>query len=136
MRWVSYTEPQGATSACWTETPSRDRWVPNVLSLLGDDVRTCAMQPKRPPTTNRGRRAHRCPTARTDLAPPSIRDSLCFLDHLRGCGEQWGYRRSCHRYGTPCLRSTSAIPRCGRPFDDVAISPGSSLFDFELEVAR
>lgn len=62
---------------------------------------------------------------------PSLRDFLCFLQHMRNC-----------RGGGPLDPIWSEIPAFYfsnpaaviGPFDPVGISPGSSRFDFELEV--
>lgn len=67
--------------------------------------------------------------------PPSVRDGLCFLDHLRGCyralgrddrlGEVW--------LQSPAFYFANADAIVG-PYDDVPISPGSAMFDLELEL--
>ncbi|MGK3209209.1 fumarylacetoacetate hydrolase family protein [Amycolatopsis sp. MEPSY49] len=67
--------------------------------------------------------------------PPSVRDGLCFLDHLRGCYRALGrdvelaevWSRS------PAFYFANADAIAG-PYDDVPISPGSTMFDLELEV--
>ncbi|MFJ5680647.1 fumarylacetoacetate hydrolase family protein [Streptomyces sp. NPDC093097] len=68
--------------------------------------------------------------------PPSVRDCLCFLDHMRaglkaigGTGElepTW--------YQIPAFYFANPTTVIG-PHDDVTISPGSAWFDFELEIA-
>lgn len=67
--------------------------------------------------------------------PPSIRDGLCFLEHLRGCyralgrppelPEAWSQAPAFY-FGNP-----AAVIG---PHDDVPIAPGCRWFDFELEV--
>lgn len=67
--------------------------------------------------------------------PPSVRDGLCFLDHLRGCYRALGrsdeladvWSRS------PAFYFANADAIVG-PYDDVPISPGSTMFDLELEL--
>ncbi|MTD59121.1 fumarylacetoacetate hydrolase family protein [Amycolatopsis pithecellobii] len=67
--------------------------------------------------------------------PPSVRDALCFLDHLRNCN------RALHRDPTlhpawfqrPAFYFANADAIVG-PYDDVPIAPGSGMFDLELEV--
>ncbi|GAA3193716.1 MULTISPECIES: fumarylacetoacetate hydrolase family protein [Streptomyces] len=68
--------------------------------------------------------------------PPSVRDCLCFLDHMRGglravgdtgeLGPTW--------YQIPAFYFANPASVIG-PHDDVTISPGSAWFDFELEIA-
>jgi len=137
MRWVSYTGTTGRHIGLLDgDTIRALDGVPNVLSLLGDDGENMR---------DAAEAAHRQPTevvALTDVqlhapisAPPSIRDSLCFLDHLRGCRRAMGVPPE-----LPPIWNTVPAFYFGNPagvvgpFDDVAISPGSSLFDFELEV--
>ena len=68
------------------------------------------------------------------LQPRSIRDCLGFLEHLRNCAAPAGLTID-HRYEQiPAFYFTNPAAVIG-PHDDVAISPGSAQFDFELEVA-
>jgi 2-keto-4-pentenoate hydratase/2-oxohepta-3-ene-1,7-dioic acid hydratase in catechol pathway len=138
MRWVSYSGKSGRRIGLLEEDTIRAvDGVPNLLALLGDDgqkLRDAAVT------------AHRHPeevVAVTDVllhapisSPPSIRDSLCFLDHLRGCRKAMGVPTELSPVWNtvPAFYFGNPAGVVG-PFDDVAISPGSSLFDFELEVA-
>lgn len=67
--------------------------------------------------------------------PPSVRDALCFLDHLRNSLRALGRSEELDPVWmkTPGFYFSSPSSIVG-PYDDVAISPGSSCFDFELEV--
>lgn len=67
--------------------------------------------------------------------PPSVRDGLCFLDHLRGCYRALGRDTTLHPAWsqTPAFYFTNADSIVG-PYDDVPIAPGSRLFDLELEL--
>jgi 2-keto-4-pentenoate hydratase/2-oxohepta-3-ene-1,7-dioic acid hydratase in catechol pathway len=68
--------------------------------------------------------------------PPSIRDCLCFLDHMRNCqlatgrspvlGDTW--------YRIPAFYFACPATVLG-PHDDAQMAPGSACQDFELEVA-
>ena len=62
--------------------------------------------------------------------PPSIRDFLAFEQHIRNArgdvDPDW--------YELPVFYFSNPAAVHG-PFDDVAVSPGSEMFDFELEVA-
>ena len=67
--------------------------------------------------------------------PPSVRDSLCFLDHLRGCYRAMGRDDELHPAWSqvPAFYFGNAGGVVG-PYDDVPIAPGSRMFDLELEV--
>ncbi|MBN9738186.1 MULTISPECIES: fumarylacetoacetate hydrolase family protein [unclassified Pseudonocardia] len=68
--------------------------------------------------------------------PVSIRDGLCFLDHLRGCYRALGRDESLHPAWSenPGFYFANADAIVG-PYDDVPVSPGSTMFDLELEIA-
>ncbi|MCR1786731.1 fumarylacetoacetate hydrolase family protein [Nocardioides carbamazepini] len=68
--------------------------------------------------------------------PPSVRDTVGFLDHVRGCRRAYGRET---RLGevwnqVPAFYFANPATLFGAR-DDVAIAPGSEWFDFELEVA-
>lgn len=67
--------------------------------------------------------------------PPSVRDGLCFLDHLRGCRRAMGTPGELPAVWAqaPAFYFASPAAIVG-PYDDVAISPGSTAFDLELEL--
>ncbi|SHG23874.1 fumarylacetoacetate hydrolase family protein [Streptoalloteichus hindustanus] len=67
--------------------------------------------------------------------PPSIRDCLCFLDHMRGCLKATGGTGTLEPtwYQIPAFYFGNPATVIG-PHDDVPISPGSAWFDFELEI--
>ncbi|MEQ3551207.1 fumarylacetoacetate hydrolase family protein [Pseudonocardia nematodicida] len=67
--------------------------------------------------------------------PASIRDGLCFLDHLRGCYRALGRPEELHPAWSeaPAFYFANADAIVG-PYEEVPISPGSSMFDLELEV--
>ncbi|TQR87526.1 fumarylacetoacetate hydrolase family protein [Mycobacterium hodleri] len=67
--------------------------------------------------------------------PPSVRDGLCFLDHLRGCYRALGRSSELHEAWSqvPAFYFSNAGSILG-PFDDVPVAPGSAMFDLELEV--
>jgi 2-keto-4-pentenoate hydratase/2-oxohepta-3-ene-1,7-dioic acid hydratase in catechol pathway len=64
-----------------------------------------------------------------------VRDALCFLDHLRGCYRALGRPPELPEVWsqTPAFYFGNPSAVVG-PHDDVAISPGCELFDFELEI--
>ncbi|GAA0252139.1 hypothetical protein GCM10010492_60770 [Saccharothrix mutabilis subsp. mutabilis] len=67
--------------------------------------------------------------------PPSIRDCLCFLDHMRNCQKAFGQPSTLDSawYRVPAFYFANPATVIG-PHDDVPISPGSAWFDFELEI--
>ena len=84
------------------------------------------------------------PTARLDQVtlmapiprPPSIRDSLCFLDHMRNCQAAMGGGRVLKDswYQIPAFYFACPSTVLG-PYDDAPMAPGSAWQDFELEIA-
>lgn len=67
--------------------------------------------------------------------PPSVRDSLGFLDHLRGCYKALGRPTDLPDawFQTPAFYFANVTSIVG-PHDDVPVPPGCAMFDFELEV--
>jgi 2-keto-4-pentenoate hydratase/2-oxohepta-3-ene-1,7-dioic acid hydratase in catechol pathway/glyoxylase-like metal-dependent hydrolase (beta-lactamase superfamily II) len=68
--------------------------------------------------------------------PPSIRDSVCFLDHMRNCQAALGAGRKVADswYRIPAFYFACPATVLG-PYDDVSMAPGSAWQDFELEIA-
>ena len=68
--------------------------------------------------------------------PPSIRDSLCFLDHMRNCQQAMGGGRVLNDtwYRIPAFYFACPATVLG-PYDDAPTAPGSAWQDFELEIA-
>jgi 2-keto-4-pentenoate hydratase/2-oxohepta-3-ene-1,7-dioic acid hydratase in catechol pathway len=68
--------------------------------------------------------------------PPSIRDSLCFLDHMRNCQAALGASRvlSDTWYRIPAFYFACPATVLG-PYEDVPMAPGCAWQDFELEIA-
>src|SRR6201991_845370 len=68
--------------------------------------------------------------------PPSIRDSLCFLDHMRNCQQALGGGRVLKDtwYRIPAFYFACPTTVLG-PYDDAPTAPGSAWQDFELEIA-
>ncbi len=68
--------------------------------------------------------------------PPSIRDSLGFLDHMRNCLAATGRSPVLDDawYRIPAFYFACPATVLG-PYDDVSMAPGSVCQDFELEIA-
>lgn len=138
MRWVSYRAEGGDERVGLLVGDAIHGLEPGqtLLGLLGDDGARLALS---------GERARAAPVEVVPLAeakllspiprPPSIRDGLGFLDHLRNIRKafssstelepEWSWVPAFY-FGNPA----SVIG----PHDDVPRSPGSKWFDFELEV--
>lgn len=137
MRWVTYEAGAGqrAGLVVGEEVAGLDAGV-SLLALL---------EGGRPRLEEAGRVARRRPTevkALTEVRllpplprPPSVRDSLCFLDHLRGCYRAMGRSDELHPAWSevPAFYFGNASAVVG-PYDDVPVAPGSQMFDLELEV--
>lgn len=137
MRWVTYDASEGPRAGLLDGDEVRGLPAAvTLLSLLGDDgerLADAAATARSGPAEVREIDAVRllAPIPR----PPSVRDGLCFLEHLRGCyralgrsdvlPEVWSHTPAFY-FGNP----TAVVG----PHDDVAIAPGSRLFDFELEI--
>src|ERR1700722_18049416 len=67
--------------------------------------------------------------------PPSIRDSLCFLDHMRNCQAVMGGSGELADtwYRIPAFYFACPATVLG-PYDDAPMAPGSAWQDFELEI--
>jgi 2-keto-4-pentenoate hydratase/2-oxohepta-3-ene-1,7-dioic acid hydratase in catechol pathway/glyoxylase-like metal-dependent hydrolase (beta-lactamase superfamily II) len=67
--------------------------------------------------------------------PPSIRDSLCFLDHMRNCQAAMGGGRELADtwYRIPAFYFACPATVLG-PYEEAPMAPGSAWQDFELEI--
>jgi 2-keto-4-pentenoate hydratase/2-oxohepta-3-ene-1,7-dioic acid hydratase in catechol pathway len=106
-----------------------------LLDLLGDDgerLATAAERATREP-------AEVLPVDSTPLLapiprPPSIRDFYAFEQHVRTARQRRGLEMDPDWYRLPVFYFSNPVAVVG-PDEDVAIPPGSSELDFELEVA-
>ncbi len=105
-----------------------------LIDLLGDDGDRLAAA---------GDTARRTPLEVVPLAearlrapvpvPPSVRDFMAFEEHVRNAGRRFGHDVEPVWYEQPVFYfSNPAAVRGAR--DEVEISPGSSAFDYELEI--
>ncbi|GAA4792533.1 hypothetical protein GCM10023200_30000 [Actinomycetospora chlora] len=137
MRWVTYDGGDGPRAGLLEDETVRG--LPagtTLLSLLGDDgerLAAAADTARRDPAEVRavGEVRLLAPIPR----PPSVRDGLSFLDHLRGCYRALGRAPELHPAWSqaPAFYFGNPAAVVG-PHDDVAIAPGSRMFDLELEV--
>lgn len=137
MRWVTYDAGAGLrTGVVDGETVRGLRPGVGLLTLLesGDDaLDEAADTARRAPDEVRPLDDVRllAPLPR----PPSVRDGLCFLDHLRGCYRALGRGKELHPAWSevPAFYFSNPAAIVG-PHDEVPIAPGSRMFDLELEV--
>ncbi len=66
--------------------------------------------------------------------PPSLRDFYAFEQHVRTARERRGLEMDPDWYELPVFYFSNPAAIIG-PYDDVAVPPGTSELDFELEVA-
>lgn len=66
--------------------------------------------------------------------PPAIRDFYAFEQHVRTARQRRGLEMDPDWYELPVFYFSNPVAVIG-PFEDVAVPPGSSALDFELEVA-
>jgi 2-keto-4-pentenoate hydratase/2-oxohepta-3-ene-1,7-dioic acid hydratase in catechol pathway/glyoxylase-like metal-dependent hydrolase (beta-lactamase superfamily II) len=137
MKWVTYQGDNGER----TGVLSGDRihaMPPGVtlLDLVGrgaDGLREAGQQALRDPAeaVQLGDVRLKAPIPR----PPSIRDSLCFLDHMRNCQAVLGAGRELADtwYRIPAFYFACPATVLGA-YDDVPMAPGSAWQDFELEI--
>jgi 2-keto-4-pentenoate hydratase/2-oxohepta-3-ene-1,7-dioic acid hydratase in catechol pathway/glyoxylase-like metal-dependent hydrolase (beta-lactamase superfamily II) len=138
MKWVTYREDDGerigvlSDSAIYAMPPGMA-----LLDLIGrgaDGLREAGEDALRSPAAVV--RLDEVSLAAPIPRPPSIRDSLCFLDHMRNCQEAMGGGRVLVDtwYRIPAFYFACPATVLG-PYDDAATAPGSAWQDFELEIA-
>ncbi|HWN27196.1 MAG TPA: fumarylacetoacetate hydrolase family protein, partial [Actinomycetospora sp.] len=137
MRWVTYDGGAGARAGL-LEDGAVHGLADGVtlLSLLGDDgERLAAAADTARHDPAEVRRTDEVRLLAPIPRPPSVRDGLCFLEHLRGCYRALGRSEELHPAWsqTPAFYFGNPAAVIG-PHDDVPIAPGCRWFDFELEV--
>ncbi len=138
MRWVTY-ESDGGYRVGLLEGE-------RVLGLAGEATLVDLLAAGQDATSEAAETARRSPGEVRDVAetvlaaplprPPSIRDALGFLDHLRGVLRGVGMAGDLDPAWSqiPAFYFGNAGAIAG-PYDPVDIPPGCRWFDFELEVA-
>jgi 2-keto-4-pentenoate hydratase/2-oxohepta-3-ene-1,7-dioic acid hydratase in catechol pathway len=135
MRWVTYADASGHDRTGVVED--------GAIHALDDGVTLLDLLDFPGGLSAAGDRALAAPreiialdeaTLRAPLQPRSIRDHVGFLQHIRNCfgGGEAAIESGYSRVPTFYFSNTAAVTG---PHDDVAISPGSMQFDYELEVA-
>lgn len=139
MRWCTYTSTtdgrdhvallhDGALHALREQS--------SVLDLLGegwaDTMASAAEQARNDPfeVVPEEAAAFRAPVPQ----PPSIRDFMAFEEHVRNSSRALGQDVNPVWYEMPLFYFTNPAATRG-PHDDVPVAPGSTSFDYELEIA-
>lgn len=136
MRWATYTSQTGDERVGVVEDQkiyALDTTA-TLLDLLGDGAEKLL---------EAGRSASRNPAeevgwddvqVRAPLQPPSMRDAMCFHEHIRNCRLQGDVPIDERHSRFPAFYFSNPAAVIG-PYDSVPISPGCEMFDFELETA-
>ena len=139
MRWVMYTRPSfGGEARVGLLVDAAVHGLgrgTSLLGLLGDDGERLAGAADRARTdpeevVSLDSVQLRAPIAR----PPSVRDFYAFEQHVRTARQRRGLEMEPDWYELPVFYFSNPSAIIG-PEDDVAIPPGSSELDYELEVA-
>jgi 2-keto-4-pentenoate hydratase/2-oxohepta-3-ene-1,7-dioic acid hydratase in catechol pathway len=137
VRWATFVDPEGdeLTGIVVGDDLHAIESGTRLLDLLGDDGERLAAAADR---------ALADPAAVLPLAsvklrppvprPPSVRDFYAFEQHVRTARQRRGLEMDPDWYELPVFYFSNPVALIG-PFDDVAVPPGSSALDYELEVA-
>ncbi|MFZ0835614.1 MAG: fumarylacetoacetate hydrolase family protein [Mycobacterium sp.] len=138
MRWVTYRSADGDRvgvlddDSIYALPPGT-----TLVELIGrghDGLRTAGEEALRHPACidRLSEVSLRAPIPR----PPAVRDSLCFLDHMRNCQQALGGGRVLKDtwYRIPAFYFACPSTVFGA-YDDVPMAPGAAWQDFELEIA-
>ena len=136
MKWVTYRgdsgERTGVLSGDAIHAMAPGVTLLDLVARGADGLREAGEEALRSPAAARVDEVTlRAPIPR----PPSIRDSLCFLDHMRNCQAAMGAERVLADtwYRIPAFYFACPATVLG-PYDDVPMAPGSAWQDFELEI--
>ncbi|WP_204806529.1 fumarylacetoacetate hydrolase family protein [Mycobacterium riyadhense] len=138
MKWVTYRSDQdhrgGVLSGDWIYAAPAGVTLLELIGRGADGLHAAGEEILRSPTAVV--RLDEVSLAAPIPRPPSIRDSLCFLDHMRNCQEAVGAGRVLMDtwYRIPAFYFACPATVLG-PYDDAPIAPGSAWQDFELEIA-
>ena len=134
MRWVTYASSSGTDRVGLIRADSIHGLEPHVTMLeLLDQQDGFDTAHDRALTSPAEVIAHSDALLRAPLQPRSIRDCMGFLQHLRNAARGAALEINDRYAKVPAFYFGNPAAVIG-PYDDVAISPGSSQFDYELEV--
>jgi len=137
MRWATFRAADGAERSGVVLGQTIQALEPGLrlLDLLGDDGTQLRQAGERattdPAATYSVEEVHLlAPVPR----PPSVRDFYAFEQHVKIARQRRGLEMEPDWYELPVFYFSNPSAVLG-PYDDVAIPPGSTELDFELEVA-
>ncbi len=131
MKWLSYATSTGTGVGVLSEDGVHPHPGPeNLLGLiesgaqgLSEAAERALEEPPRDPASLR---------ALPPLHPPSMRDAMCFHEHIRNCALDGKAIDSRHALFPAFYFSNPAGVLA--PYDDVPVAPGSEQYDYELEI--
>ncbi len=137
MRFVTFDDAAtGATRAGAVSGASVHALAPGVtlLSLLGDDGERLHEAGEQALRGDDVRPLEGLKLLAPIPVPPTVRDFYAFEQHVKTARARRGLEMDPDWYELPVFYFSNPYAVCG-PDDDVAIAPGSTEMDFELEVA-
>lgn len=131
MKFATYRDGAGLTHAAVLEGGDvyAVEGAASVLDLIGDGV-DALLELGRNALRSAAPKPVESVRLEAPLSPPSLRDSMCFHEHIINC---MGFVDPLH-HEFPAFYLSNPAGVLG-PSDDAPISPGSHRFDYELEVA-
>lgn len=133
MRWITFADPGGDRVGLVTEDGVHPLEAGTTLLDLLDDgpggLAAAAGRARTAPVLALDDLVLRAP-----LQPPTLRDCIGFLQHLRNCQGGVDMPLGPRHLEVPGFYFSNAGAVTG-PRDEIAVSPGCEQFDFELEVA-
>ena len=138
MRWATYVSPtdsQEHVGLLHERSLYGLRGPGSLLDLLGDDgerLAAAAQSAVADPfeVVPEGAAVFRPPIPR----PPAMRDFMAFEEHVKTSSAALGHEVNPVWYEMPIFYFTNPANLRG-PFEDVPIAPGSTAFDYEMEIA-
>lgn len=139
MRWSTYRSPtdgRDRVALCQDGSLHGLRDVDSLLDLLGDGFEQRLAEAAQAALADplevlpEQDAVFRAPVPR----PPSIRDFMAFEEHVANANRSRGRDVPPVWYEIPLFYFTNPAAVRG-PHDDIPVSPGSSAFDYELEIA-
>jgi len=138
VRWVTYRNEGSAEDRAGLIVAGNIHGLPpqmSLLGLLGDDGERLARAGERAQSSPEEVRSFDDVTLRAPIpVPPTVRDFYAFEEHVRTARKRRGLEMDPDWYELPVFYFSNPYCVVG-PDVDVAIAPGATEMDYELEVA-
>lgn len=135
MKWVTYRTDDGERLGLVVDDKIHGLdSATTLIGLLGDDGERMHQAAEHASSSPSEVLDYERADLSAPLRPRQIRDYLCFIDHLANILAGFDAEPGPRHYEQPAAYFASIASILG-PYDDVHISPGSTQFDLELEVA-